>query len=39
MNVKKAFDHVSQAKLAQIIIHLGIDDDLIWWTILFLSNK
>lgn len=32
MDVKGAFDHVLQAKLAQKMVDLGIDDDLIGWS-------
>ena len=39
MDVKGAFDHVSQAKLAQRMANLGIDNDLIGWTQSFLIGR
>ena len=39
MDVKEAFDHVSQAKLAQKMADLGIDEDLIGWTQSFLTDR
>ena len=39
MDVKGAFDHVSQAKLAQRMANLSIDNDLISWTQLFLTGR
>ena len=32
MDIKKTFDHVSRAQLAQKMYNLGIDNDLIGWT-------
>ena len=39
MDVKRAFDHVSRAQLAQKMYELGIDDDLIGCTQSFLTNR
>ena len=39
MDVKRAFDHVSRAQLAQRMADLGIDDDLIGWTQSFLTDR
>ena len=39
MDVKGAFNHVSQAKLAQRMVNLGIDDNLIRWTQSFLTDR
>ena len=39
MDVKEVFDQVSQMKLAQSMADLGIDDDFIGWTKLFLSDR
>ncbi len=39
MDVKGAFDYVSRAKLGQRMNKLGIDDDLIGWTQLFLTDR
>ena len=39
MDVKGAFDHVSRTELAQRMSELGIDDDLIWWTQSFLTDR
>ncbi len=39
MDVKEVFDQVSQIKLAQRMADLGIDDDFIGWTKLFLSDR
>ena len=39
MDVKRAFDHVSRAQLAQRMADLGIDDDLIGWTKSFLTDR
>ena len=39
MDVKGAFDHVSQTKLVERIIELGIDGDLIRWTQSFLTDR
>lgn len=39
MAVKGAFDHVSRAKLAERMVDLGIDDDLIGWMQSFLTDR
>lgn len=39
MNVKGAFDHISRAKLARRMAELSIDDGLIGWTQLFLTDR
>lgn len=39
MDVKRAFDHISRAQLTQKISDLGIDDDLIRWTLFFLTDR
>lgn len=39
MDVKEAFNYVSQAKLVQRIANLGIDNNLIGWTEFFLTDK
>ena len=39
MDVKRAFDRVSRAELAQRISELEIDDDLIRWTQSFLKDR
>ena len=39
MDVKGAFDHVSKKKLAEKIINLGIDGDLVGQTQSFMADK
>ena len=39
MDIKEACDYVSQAKLIQRMKDFGIDDDLIGWTKLFLTDR
>lgn len=39
IDIKEAFNHVSQTKLAKRMFDLGVDDDLIWWTQSFLTNE
>ena len=39
MDIKGAFDYVSQAKLVQWMKDLGIDNDLIGWTKSFLTDR
>ena len=39
MDIKRAFDYVSQAKLVQKMNGLGIDDNLIGWTQSFLTDR
>ena len=39
MDMKGVFDHISQARLIAKIIELEIDDDLVRWTQLFLTDQ
>ena len=39
MDIKRAFNYVSQSRLIQKIDNLCIDDNLIGWTQLFLTDK
>ena len=39
IDVKRAFDYVSQARLVKRMANLGIIDNLIGWTQLFLTNR
>lgn len=39
MDVKKAFNHISKTKLVARMLELKIDEDLICWTRLFLTNQ
>lgn len=38
MDLKKVFNYVSQTKLVQRIVNLGINNNLMGWTLSFLKN-
>lgn len=38
IDIKEAYDHIFQAKLVRQMAKLDIDDDLIGWTQLFLTD-